>query len=338
MGVHSHWSLLWLMCFLVGRLNLRNRRTSTTKIGAVATAAMFTSKMKGDKHASVSADKQAIEAENYAKGMEVWGTWLGQIGVAQVVLKALKISFKDGEQAAFEQIKGLQEEDVRPPPGATFVRGFVLQSPHTAVLTTLSLLPTTFAPTSLPSCCTAWTPPQVRFRLGGADLGGLTEVIMSGVAGLADQAAPSGAVLHSKFRQKSKFVMAYGGLDVFFGGLEALLGPPQVATPHVQLPTFSMSTYSGTCGIWLGLRLSLSHPIGYRFGQVAKDPDSDNQQTIRKVMENEHTIMADATRPFRTTNGATSTSSREWEFAYTAKCPAGDYPEREGLAPEHWRT
>ena len=54
------------------------------------------------------------------------------------------------------------------------------------------------------------------------------------------------------------FLFTDGGLDVFFGGLEALLGPPQ----------------------------------------VVKDPDADNQMpTIRKSMENEHTVSYPSTSP-----------------------------------------
>lgn len=51
-----------------------------------------------------------------------------------------------------------------------------------------------------------------------AQLGGLTDVIMAGIEGLAEQAAPSGAALNDQFKKTAKFQMAYGGLDVFFGG------------------------------------------------------------------------------------------------------------------------
>ena len=69
-----------------------------------------------------------------------------------------------------------------------------------------------------------------------------------------------------------------------------------------------------------------------------KDPDAGNQQTIRKAMENEHTCMKDAALEFTSSNGCTTTSQIEWEFAYTASRSADEYPERKGLPPEHRRV
>ena len=88
----------------------------------------------------------------------------------------------------------------------------------------------------------------------------------------------------------------YGSLDVFFGGLEALLGPPQV----VRDP---------------------DHPKGV--------------PTIRTAMENEHTSMKDSLLTFTSSNGATTESATEWEFAYRPTRKFGEYPERKGLREEH---
>jgi hypothetical protein len=92
----------------------------------------------------------------------------------------------------------------------------------------------------------------------------------------------------------------YGSLDVFFGGLEALLGPPQ----------------------------------------VVKDPDHPKgQPTIRKAMENEHVSMKDSPITFTSSNGVTTDSITEWEFAYKPTRKFGQYPERKGFEEEHpeWR-
>ena len=111
----------------------------------------------------VSAEERAAkanhEADEEARGVEEWGKWIGKIGVAQVVLSALQISFKDGEQAAFDAMKSL-------------------------------------------------THSEVKARLSQSDLGGLTDVLMKGVEGLANQAAPSGAALNHKFKKTGKFMMA----------------------------------------------------------------------------------------------------------------------------------
>jgi hypothetical protein len=88
--------------------------------------------------------------------------------------------------------------------------------------------------------------------------------------------------------------MGYGSLDVFFNGLETLLGPPQ----------------------------------------MMKDPDNNGVATIKMGMQLEHTSQKDASEPFTSSNGVTTTSEVEWRFAY---CPSDEeeYPERKGFATEH---
>lgn len=89
-----------------------------------------------------------------------------------------------------------------------------------------------------------------------------------------------------------------GSLDVFFGGLESLLGPPQ----------------------------------------VVKDPEDPNHApTIRKSMENEHTACKDSKITFTSSNGVTTDSAIEWEFAYRPEKGFGEYPERERLEKEEYR-
>ena len=72
------------------------------------------------------------------------------------------------------------------------------------------------------------TRPRVTELLERARLGGLTDLLMQGIEKLHAQSAPSGGALNEKFQQSGKFMMGYGSLDVFFGGLEQLLGPPQM--------------------------------------------------------------------------------------------------------------
>lgn len=80
--------------------------------------------------------------------------------------------------------------------------------------------------------------PRVVELLEGARLGGLADVLLEGLDKLHAQSAPSGNALNDKFQVSGKFTMGYGGLDVFFGGLEQLLGPPQmVKDPGTRHPS-----------------------------------------------------------------------------------------------------
>lgn len=133
---------------------------------------------------------------------------------------------------------------------------------------------------------------DVARLLGKAQLGGLTDVIMQGLEQLEGQAASSASALNAKFQQTGKFMMGYGGLDIFFGGLENLLGPPQ----------------------------------------MVKDPDG--LTTIVMGMEAEHTQSKDCDDEFTSSNGATTTSRIEWDFAHNAD-PTKAYPERVGFAENH---
>ena len=65
--------------------------------------------------------------------------------------------------------------------------------------------------------------------LQDAQLSGLTEVLMAGVEQLSRQQVASSAQLNDKFQASGKFEMSYGSLSLFYGGLESLLGPPQVS-------------------------------------------------------------------------------------------------------------
>lgn len=123
---------------------------------------------------------------------------------------------------------------------------------------------------------------------------------MQGIEGLKLQSAPSGKALNAKFQKTGKFEMGYGKLDVFFGGLELLLGPPLTRA----------------------------------------DPDKENEQTIMKAMEYEHThpSFTDTAKPFHCANGTTTTSQLEWEFAYAPdmdKFYQDEYPERRGFREHH---
>ena len=53
------------------------------------------------------------------------------------------------------------------------------------------------------------------------------DVVVEGIEKLQYQAASTAFVLNNgKFKQEGRFEMAYGGLALFYGGLEALIGPP----------------------------------------------------------------------------------------------------------------
>ena len=54
-----------------------------------------------------------------------------------------------------------------------------------------------------------------------------TDLIVEGIDKLQHQAASTAFVLNNgKFKQEGRFDMAYGALALFYGGLEALIGPP----------------------------------------------------------------------------------------------------------------
>lgn len=69
----------------------------------------------------------------------------------------------------------------------------------------------------------------LRRRLTDAGLSGLIEPIVTGLASLRNQKASTGAALSSKFKADGdayKGEMGFASLDVFFSGLEGLVGPP----------------------------------------------------------------------------------------------------------------
>jgi len=72
-------------------------------------------------------------------------------------------------------------------------------------------------------------PEQIDTLLNAASLGGLVDTISAGVKKLQSQTAASSAQLNDKFQASGKFQMSYGSLSLFYGGLESLLGPPQVS-------------------------------------------------------------------------------------------------------------
>eukprot|EP00326_Haptolina_ericina_P037582 CAMPEP_0181244632 /NCGR_PEP_ID=MMETSP1096-20121128/42969_1 /TAXON_ID=156174 ORGANISM="Chrysochromulina ericina, Strain CCMP281" /NCGR_SAMPLE_ID=MMETSP1096 /ASSEMBLY_ACC=CAM_ASM_000453 /LENGTH=823 /DNA_ID=CAMNT_0023341205 /DNA_START=27 /DNA_END=2496 /DNA_ORIENTATION=- len=75
----------------------------------------------------------------------------------------------------------------------------------------------------------ALTRDEVERMLNEANLGGLTDVVVNGIEDLGKQAASTAFVLNNtKFKQEGRFEMAYGALALFYGGLESLIGPPQM--------------------------------------------------------------------------------------------------------------
>ena len=70
---------------------------------------------------------------------------------------------------------------------------------------------------------------EVQRRLSAVKLDGLTDAICEGIEVLQEQDASSGADLNHKFHMDgSGFEMSFGSLDLFFGGLEGIIGPPQM--------------------------------------------------------------------------------------------------------------
>ena len=138
---------------------------------------------------------------------------------------------------------------------------------------------------------------RVTALLEEARLGGLADVLMDGLEKLHAQSAPSGSALNEKFQQSGKFTMGYGTLDVFFGGLETLLGPPI----------------------------------------MVKDPDApDGGATLLMGMKSEHCLQKDSDESFTSSNGVTTTSEIEWRFAHAPDMSgATDYPERVGFKQDH---
>ena len=70
---------------------------------------------------------------------------------------------------------------------------------------------------------------EVARRLGAAKLEGLSEVVLEGVDMLQEQEAATGAELNHKFHvDGAGFEMSFGSLELFFGGLEGIIGPPRL--------------------------------------------------------------------------------------------------------------
>ena len=191
--------------------------------------------------------KEADELAKVEKKVRLeWAKWFEKVGLADVVIDALKLPVRLGEAAAFEYARGLSRE-------------------------------------------------AIEQLLGEASLSGLTDFLMRGLDGLQSQSAASGSQLNEKFQRTGKFTMRHGTIDVFFSGLETLLGPPL----------------------------------------MIRDPEADDVPTIRMAMEREHTQMPDSNISFSSPNGTTSTSAVEWEFAYLGAMPLTEYPERKNFREKH---
>jgi hypothetical protein len=66
---------------------------------------------------------------------------------------------------------------------------------------------------------------EVRRLMSEAKLEGLADAVWEGVCSLQSQGAATGAALNDKFASESTFEMAYGGLELFYGGIEGLSAP-----------------------------------------------------------------------------------------------------------------
>ena len=118
---------------------------------------------------------------------------------------------------------------------------------------------------------TALTRDELTKHLAAAGLAGLVGTIWAGVCQLQEQAAATGRELNAKFSlDGAAFEMGFGSLAEYYAGLEALVGPPLLATPRegALLPA--------------GFTSAPSHLA---------------------AMEREHCAEADARAPFSTSNG-----------------------------------
>ena len=75
---------------------------------------------------------------------------------------------------------------------------------------------------------------QLRTRLRAAKLEGLVDHLWSAVQSLKLQEAATARELNAKFASDAKFEMSFGSLESFFGGLEALIGPPTLVNGSVM--------------------------------------------------------------------------------------------------------
>ena len=69
---------------------------------------------------------------------------------------------------------------------------------------------------------------DVRSKLEAAHLSGLADCLIQGLYELKKQKISGSAQLNDKFQATGKFQMSYGSLSLFYGGLESLIGSPQV--------------------------------------------------------------------------------------------------------------
>lgn len=164
---------------------------------------------------------------------------------------------------------------------------------HTAIAAVLQpLLPAT-GQTAFDYLTKQLTRSQLEAALAKRDLGGLIDALWASVEELREQKASSGAELHSKFMAEASFNLSFGGLDLFFKGLEGLLGAPR----------------------------------------TSKDPNGgDGPPSLLNTMCSEHTALPDAHQSFATSNGIDgATSAAEWEFVVQPNCEHPElYVERGG--------
>lgn len=128
--------------------------------------------------------------------------------------------------------------------------------------------------------------------MGESQLAGLADSLWFAVEELRGQKASSGAALHSKFMAEASFSLSFGSLDLFYKGLEGLIGAPR----------------------------------------TSKDPKKGGRPSLLNTMCSEHCSLPDAHVPFSTSNGMDgATSAMEWEFVLSPNVKSLDlYVERGG--------
>ena len=131
---------------------------------------------------------------------------------------------------------------------------------------------------------------RLQGALQAAGLEGLLDGLWREAQALSSQKASTGVALASKFVSEASFEMAFGGVELFFKGLEGLIGAPRTS----------------------------------RSGEGGGAP------SLLNTMRNDHCAMRDSATPFWTSNGMEdAVSKEEWEFVVAPKRKK-EYAERGG--------
>ena len=152
----------------------------------------------------------------------------------------------------------------------------------------------------------------VQELLEKAGLVGLLDHVMAGLGKVMGQIAPSGPALAEQYKTSAKFTMGFGDLSDFFNGLEALLGPPQMAKDPA----------TGEATIFRAMEVEHCFEC-----DSEKEFTSSNGVTTTSMLEWEFVVTPDLNRAERDVLDA--------ETGEPTGAKLGPYPERLHLAEQH---